>query len=68
MQNMLTIQFSIILSMLNECDLDFLWNIIWSLVQLVSYNDNIRTIRAFGGIHLIIFLLKYFYFVLVQIK
>ena len=38
-------------------NLDILWNVIWSLVQLSSYEDNKREIRLMGGIPLILAIL-----------
>jgi hypothetical protein len=38
--------------------MDILWNIIWCLVQLSSFEENKREIRLMGGMPLILSLLK----------
>jgi hypothetical protein len=48
----------VLLSLLhNHNNLDILWNVIWCLVQLSSYEDNKREIRLMGGIPLILSIL-----------
>ncbi len=38
----------------NHNNLDILWNVIWTLVQLCSHEDNKREIRLMGGIPIIL--------------
>ena len=48
----------ILLSLLhNHSNMDILWNIIWCLVQLSSYEENKKEIRLMGGIPLVLSML-----------
>jgi hypothetical protein len=48
----------VLLSLLDsQNNLDILWNVIWCLVQLSSYDDNKREIRLMGGIPLVLSIL-----------
>jgi hypothetical protein len=41
----------------NHNNLEIMWNVIWSLVQLCSCEDNKREIRLMGGVPIILSIL-----------